>query len=472
MVFSSITFLFVFMPAVLFTYYIVPGRRGKNLVLLLFSLLFYAWGEPIYVLLMIFSIFNDYFHALFVEKYKLNNQINKAKLFLLSSIVINLGLLMYFKYAGFIVQTANNLIGTNISFVDVALPIGISFYTFQTMSYTIDVYRGRVKAQKNILTLGTYVALFPQLIAGPIVRYSTIEDELVNRKETLHDFSEGLRRFIIGLAKKMLIANNVAVICDAVFDASYATPYVGTVAMWIGVLAYGIQIYFDFSGYSDMAIGLGRMFGFHFLENFNYPYISKSITDFWRRWHMSLGSWFRDYLYIPLGGNKVSTLRWTFNVFVVWFATGLWHGAAFNFILWGLYFGTILVIEKFFTTVTNIKVPTVIKHLYTIVLLLIGWAIFRSESLTALRGNLNLMFIYQETNFELFTLMIPGFYYRAIFIFIGIICSMPIIIKIKEKAPKNNILLYAYDFYLLALLILSIMTLIASDYNPFIYFRF
>ena len=330
MVFSSLTFLLLFLPITLFFYFIIPKTKTnlRNIVLLIVSLIFYAWGEPIYILLMMFSIIINYFLGLILDKS------NKRKLWLIISIFFNIGLLFFFKYTDFFLSNLNNLFNIEIPLLNLTLPIGISFYTFQILSYVIDVYRKEVQVQKNILKLATYITLFPQLIAGPIVRYITICDELNKRDESIKNFASGLRRFILGLGKKVIIANNVAILADAVFNNS--PNGVGSLIIWLGAIAYTIQIYFDFSGYSDMAIGLGKMFGFNFLENFNYPYIAKSITDFWRRWHISLSSFFRDYLYIPLGGNRCSKIKWFRNIFIVWFLTGLWHGASWNYIVWGV----------------------------------------------------------------------------------------------------------------------------------------
>ena len=329
MVFSSITFLFYFLPIVILVYYLVP-RKFKNIILLIASLIFYFYGEPKYTLLMIFSIICTYLLGLLMVKYK-----KYSKIFLVSSILINVGILVYFKYINFIIQNINLWLTNKIDFIYVALPIGISFYTFQMISYTVDVYRGQAKVQKNILKLAMYISLFPQLIAGPIVRYSSVEDQLENRKHTFEKFSLGVRRFIIGLGKKVLIANVLGELTSIFLSSNEMS----VLYYWLYGISAMLQIYFDFSGYSDMAIGLGKMFGFEFLENFNYPYIATSITDFWRRWHISLSSWFRDYIYIPLGGNRVSKSKWIRNILIVWILTGLWHGAAWNFIFWGLFFG-------------------------------------------------------------------------------------------------------------------------------------
>jgi len=342
LVFSSITFLFYFLPLVLFSYYLVPYKL-KNFILLIFSLIFYAYGEPIYIFIMLFSCVVDYINALIIDKYR---NTYKAKLALIFSIIINLSLLAFFKYSDFFISIVNSLTNYNIPLLNITLPIGISFYTFQTMSYTIDVYRNEAPIQKNIFSLSTFVTLFPQLVAGPIVRYSDVSYDLNHRIHNFDKFYNGVYRFIIGLCKKVILANNLGVIWYSIKATPYDTLSLAT--SWLGIICFTLQIYFDFSGYSDMAIGLGKIFGFDFLENFNFPYISKSITEFWRRWHISLGVWFRDYVYIPLGGNRCSKSRWFLNIFIVWFLTGLWHGASFNFILWGLYFGVVLIFEKLF----------------------------------------------------------------------------------------------------------------------------
>lgn len=370
MVFSSLTFLLMFLPAVLIVYFAVP-RRGKNAVLFIFSLLFYAWGEPIYVCLMIFSTVLDYSCGRLVEKYR---GTSKQKIGLIISICVNLGLLFFFKYTDFFIGTVNGVFGTSIPQLNLPLPIGISFYTFQTMSYTIDVYRGDAKMQKNIISFGAYVSLFPQLIAGPIVRYQDIADQLDERTHSFDKFGDGAKRFVTGLGKKVLLANNIGLLWSTISATEAAS--LTTVGAWLGIIAFAFQIYFDFSGYSDMAIGLGKMFGFSFLENFNYPYISKSVTEFWRRWHMSLGTWFRDYVYIPLGGNRKGLPLQIRNIAVVWLLTGFWHGASWNFVLWGVFYGILLVCEKLFLLKWLKKVPSFVGHIYTMLTVLLGWVLF------------------------------------------------------------------------------------------------
>ncbi|MGN1133904.1 MAG: MBOAT family O-acyltransferase, partial [Oscillospiraceae bacterium] len=366
MLFSSITFLFAFLALVLILYFLVP-RKLKNPVLLLFSLVFYAWGEPIYILLMLASIITAYITGIFADKKRKNAGRHTPIIALIIAVIWNIGLLLFFKYTDFFITNTNNIFNLDIKPLGLTLPIGISFYSFQTLSYVIDVYRGEVRAQKNIITLATYVSLFPQLIAGPIVRYQTIEDQLTERHETLDKFAEGVKRFAIGLGKKVLLANTIG----SLFDQISNTPQsqMSVLASWMGILAFTFQIYFDFSGYSDMAIGLGKMFGFEFLENFNYPYISKSITEFWRRWHISLSSWFRDYVYIPLGGNRKGKLRQCFNIMIVWSLTGFWHGANWNFLIWGMYFGVILLMEKLFLLKGLNKLPSFFQHIYALLLI-------------------------------------------------------------------------------------------------------
>ncbi len=459
MVFSSLIFLFIFIPSFLVLYFVFKKRNIRNYILLLFSVLFYAWGEPIYILLIILSTIVNYYCAILIGKEK------HRKFYLILDLVFNIGVLVIFKYTNFFIDIFNNIFSTNINITRIALPIGISFFTFQILSYVVDVYWRKVKVQKNILYLGTYIVAFPQLIAGPIVRYETVEDELVNRKETIDDFANGIRRFIKGLGKKVLIANTVGFITTAIFSQ---TPLIyGFVGSWIGIIAYAIQIYFDFSGYSDMAIGMGKMLGFNYLENFNFPYIAKSVTDFWRRWHISLSTFFRDYVYIPLGGNRVSQIKWIRNVLIVWTLTGLWHGANYNFVLWGLYFAILLILEKLFLQKLLNKLSNVFGHIYLIIIVLFSWAIFRSESLLELSNILKSMLGFNGLgNLNLF-------YYTGIinirtilFFILGILLSTPILDKIKIKNQ------YIKDSILLIIFILAIISILTSSYNPFIYFRF
>lgn len=462
MIFSSVTFLIYFLPIFLIVYFITPSKKLKNLILLIASLIFYAWGEPIYIILMIFSSVSDYIHGLIIEKNRGNSLSKKA---LVSSIIINLALLMFFKYADFAIVNINQLGFVHIRPLNLPLPIGISFYTFQTMSYTIDVYRGRVKAQKDILALATYVTMFPQLIAGPIVRYKDICSELEVRTINMENVVSGFHRFSVGLIKKVLIANTMSKIVGNIMALSYAD--ISMTTAWLGIVAFAFQIYFDFSGYSDMAIGLGRMLGFTFLENFNYPYISLSVTDFWKRWHISLGSWFRDYLYIPLGGNRVSNVKWMRNIFIVWFCTGLWHGASWNFVLWGLYFGVLLFIEKRYLE-KLIKLPKIIRWGYTMFLILMSWVLFYFE-------NLGFMFAYigRMFSFEGLTNVYAGVskYELIVTLTIAILASTPLIKQTYHKFEqvKLNIIV---DLMLACLVFFSVILLADGAPNPFIYFRF
>ncbi len=465
MVFSSFTFLFIFLPLVLLTYFLAKKRQYRNIVLLVFSLIFYAWGEPVYVLLMLLSIIVNYFIALKIERRK-----KGKKKWMIMDVIFNLGIIGFFKYGNFMIQNINSIFHSNIGEMNLALPIGISFYTFQVLSYVIDVYRKTVPAQKSMVNLGMYVTLFPQLIAGPIVRYETVAEEIENRKENFNEVVEGLKRFFIGLGKKVLIANQMALIADTIYGGDLEVT--GTIALWLAAISYTLQIYFDFSGYSDMAIGLGRMFGFHFLENFNYPYIAKSITDFWRRWHISLSTWFRDYVYIPLGGNRVNKLKWLRNILVVWLLTGLWHGASWNFILWGVYYGVILIIEKVFLGKLIEKLPKVLQHIYALFFIIIGWVIFRVEDFSQMGIVLQKMFVWQASgivdniilNFDIFS-SLP-------YILVGIIGSIPLLANIREKRRETTTYQVASSIWSFGVFILSICFLLVATYNPFIYFRF
>lgn len=469
MIFSSLTFLLLFLPVVLIAYFAMPNRTLKNLILFSASILFYAWGEPIYVVLILFSTLNDYVFSLMVQKEKDNGNSKKAKGYFVTSLVINIGILSFFKYSGFVISNLNNILGMSIPSHDLPLPIGISFYTFQTMSYSIDVYFGHIKAQKRFLTLATYVALFPQLIAGPIVRYITVEDELENRKESLELAANGARRFIIGLGKKVIIANQMGMIADTIFN-SYSES-TGTVVTWFALICYAFQIYYDFSGYSDMAIGLGRIFGFHFLENFNYPYLAKSITEFWRRWHISLGTWFRDYIYIPLGGNRRHPVR---NLFIVWFLTGMWHGASWNYIFWGLYYGILLAIEKYFLKDTLNRLPKFVQHFYALFFILIGWALFRIEDMVQLGQVFKNLFVYQGVSIKTIMFTYQNIFYAVPFIILAIVGSVPILKNITDeiKSDKNTFVNTIKDCYIVVVLMISIVLLVGETFNPFIYFKF
>lgn len=472
MLFSSLTFIFAFLPLLLFLYFLLKKRWYRNFILLLFSILFYAWGEPKYIFLMFLVILISYIAGILIDKLETKNKTLLKNITFILSLILIIGNLIYFKYANFIVDNINNIFKLNISIKAIVLPIGISFYTFQILSYIIDVYRKKIPVQKNILDLSLYVTLFPQLVAGPIVRYETVQDELENRKENLNDIISGVKRFIIGLSKKIILANNVALLADFIFDNSYIhqSGY-GSSIIWLGAIAYSLQIYYDFSGYSDMAIGLGQIFGFHFLENFNYPYISRSITEFWRRWHISLSSWFRDYVYIPLGGNRVSKFRWILNLLVVWALTGLWHGASWNFIIWGLYFCFLLILEKIFLKKFIDKWPSVVRWLYSIILIIIGWVIFRVENISEVFYFIKKLFDFSSTNYiEIFAsnnLIIP-----ILFIIPSILFMFPIYKKIENLCIKRPILNYALNAVYLGLFLVCVMYLISSNFNPFIYFRF
>ncbi|MEF9935033.1 MAG: MBOAT family O-acyltransferase [Clostridium sp.] len=413
---------------------------------------------------MIFSTVFDFYNGIIIDKYRHRRKL--VKTIFIGSLIINFGMLGVFKYSGFIVDSVNNFLGTSIDFQGLPLPIGISFYTFQTLSYVIDVYLDKVKVQRNIISFGAYISMFPQLIAGPIVRYASVENQMDDRKTTLDDFSEGVYRFLGGLFKKVIIANNIGLLWATVKASEFSN--MSMLTAWLGIIAFTLQIYFDFSGYSDMAIGLGKMIGFHFPENFNYPYISKSITEFWRRWHISLGTWFREYVYIPMGGNKVKVSRHIFNLLTVWMLTGLWHGAAWNFVFWGLYFGVILIVEKFIIKDILVRLPSSIQHIYALLLVLIGFVIFEIDSLTGIKEYVGAMFI--NTNF----IDSAGLYYLTsygVVILIGCILATPLvkIIAQKIKDSKVNIIIPIVQ---LALFIVCICYLVNDTYNPFLYFRF
>ena len=462
MIFSSPLFIALYLPVVLAIYYISP-RKIKNLLLFMASLLFYGWGEPVYVSLMIFSTVVDYTHGKMVDKYR---GTQKAKYWLLSSVIINLGLLGIFKYSGFLAGTINSLFGLNLPVPQLALPIGISFYTFQTMSYTIDVYRGDAPMQKDIIAFGTYVALFPQLIAGPIVRYLDVAEQMKGRTHSVDKFGEGASRFVCGLSKKVLLANTFGQVWELMSGGSLSL-----LGSWLGILCYALQIYFDFSGYSDMAIGLGRMLGFEFIENFNYPYISKSITEFWRRWHMSLGTWFREYVYIPLGGNRKGPRRQIFNMLVVWLATGIWPGAGWNFLLWGLYYFIFLVLEKTFL-LKYLNKSRVWSHIYTLIVVLFGWVLFALE-------DMSLVWAYMRALLGIGVPLANGsaLYYLttlAPLLVCGVIGSTPLPHKLYGKlTEKDGIPAAVLAGILLVIGFLSSTAyLVAGTYNPFLYFRF
>ena len=473
MIFSSLLFLFRFLPAVLVLYYLAP-RPLRNLVLLLCSLVFYAWGEPVYIILMIVSILVSYTGGILVDRFKTQGKRRAARAALLGSSVVSLSLLGFFKYADFLIGTVDSLTGAGINLLKIALPIGISFYTFQTMSYTIDVYRGEAKVQKNLISFGAYVTMFPQLIAGPIVQYKTIDRQLRTRKETAGQFAYGIHRFMIGLGKKVLLANNAGALWDTV--SSMEHTQIPVVMSWMGLAAYTFQLYFDFSAYSDMAIGLGHMFGFRFLENFNYPYISKNITEFWRRWHISLSTWFRDYVYIPLGGNRVGVWKHIRNILVVWMLTGIWHGASWNFVLWGLYYGILLLIEKFVLGKYLKKLPGVFQHIYCMFFVMLGWNLFVFDDMSAgisfaraLFGTYGAGFCSRETLYLL--------YNNAVLMVLLILGSTQLPARAgnwicAKLRVKETILTIVKNVFYVGIFLLSVAWLVDASYNPFLYFRF
>ncbi len=466
MLFSSIPFLYYFLPCVLILYFIAP-KCLKNSVLLLASLFFYAWGEPKYVILMAVSITLGYVFGLLIEAWR---GTKLSKLFLILSLVTSLGLLGYFKYADFFISNFNAVTGLSVSLLKIALPIGISFYTFQILSYTVDVYRGEVKAQRNFITLATYVALFPQLIAGPIVRYSDVAAQLESRTHSISNVALGARRFVLGLAKKVLIANALGELCDIFKESNDKS----VLFFWLYAIAFTLHIYFDFSGYSDMAIGLGRMFGFDFLENFDYPYISGSITEFWRRWHMSLGSWFRDYVYIPLGGNRVPKARWFLNIFIVWLLTGFWHGAAWNFIVWGLFFAVLLVIEKLWL-LKILKKSKVWNHFYVLFFVIISFVIFNAADMKEAFAYIGGMFGAGGIPFVSDEWL---YYLRSygLILIIAIVGATPLIKKLvlsaKNKTTGEKIINIAEPIVLVVLILMITAYLVDGSFNPFLYFRF
>ena len=468
MVFSSLPFLFFYLPVVLLIYKLTPLKL-RNLFLLLASLFFYGWGEPVYILIMFLSTAVDYTHGMLVERWRSDDR--KARLAVASSVFFNLAILVFFKYWDFIAGNVNALTGLNLPIFGIPLPIGISFYTFQTMSYTIDVYRQSAPVQRNVITFGAYVTLFPQLIAGPIIQYKTVAEQLVSRTENLEKFVSGVRRFTVGLAKKVLLANAIG----ELWDQALASQSLTVAGAWLGLAAYAFQIYFDFSGYSDMAIGLGRMFGFQFLENFQYPYISSSIKEFWRRWHISLSSWFRDYLYIPLGGNRKGKVRTELNKAVVFFCTGLWHGASWNFVLWGLWHGLFIILEDLLPK--GGKVRKALGHVTTLLIVLLGFVLFRADTLESA----GLMFSQMFTGFA-FTLQSDALLRDLLTplnlatVALGALCSLPLLPWVRYKAQgdgKGALALRVGSYALSAgLYLLCVMNLAGSAFNPFIYFRF
>ncbi|MBC2366089.1 MBOAT family O-acyltransferase [Listeria booriae] len=474
MLFSTTTFLFVFLPCVLAIYLITP-RKLKNIVLLLASLFFYAWGEPKFLYVMLLSIALNYVFGILADKAKREGK--HGKLVITLMVIGNLIILGIFKYANFVVFNMESLFGANFDWKMIALPLGISFYTFQGISYVIDVYRGDGKVQKNPLNIALYISLFPQLVAGPIVRYQTVADQIESRRVDLNLFTSGVKRFIIGLAKKMFIANNCGLVADQIFQSQGGSLSVGTA--WIGLIFYSLQIFFDFSGYSDMAIGLGRMFGFKFLENFNYPYIAKSVSEFWRRWHISLGTWFKDYVYIPLGGNRVSPIKVYRNLAIVWLATGIWHGASWNFLLWGAYYGAFIMLEKAFLGKALLRVPAALQHVYALIVIVFGWLLFRIDNVSDIWTYLCSMFGSGAFWDARATYYMHEYYMVLI---VAIIACTPLVKnffasdKLLTFMQKHRVLHITKDIATLAVLafifVYSVALVVGSTFNPFIYFRF
>lgn len=464
MVFSSLVFMFAYLPITLLAYYLVP-RQGRNIFLFIVNLIFYGWGEPKLVLLMVFNIFFNYIGGWLVDKYRADAK--KKKLFLILTCVLDIGILAVFKYTGMITETLNMLPFLNIPELQISLPIGISFYTFQTMSYVIDVYRDDAPVSKNFINFGTYVALFPQLIAGPIVRYRDVAEQLVNRRETLEMFTRGVKLFMVGLAKKVIIANTMGTLTTNIFATTDENGVVGT---WVGMIAYTFQIYFDFSGYSDMACGLGNMMGFEFLKNFNYPYIAKSITDFWRRWHISLSTWFKEYVYIPLGGNRKGVKRQILNLLIVWGLTGLWHGAAYNFVLWGLYYGLLLILEKFVLKKFLDRLPSFVQHIYTLFIIIIGWGLFYFTDVGQLGEFMIDLFnfgngICGDQAFNLIMSNLP-------MLIVAAVASTPLATMLYTRFEHTRFMWIPETLYCMGVLAVSTASLVNQSYNPFLYFRF
>ena len=461
MVFSSLPFLFFYLMAVLAVYKLSP-LKIRNLILLLVSLFFYGWGEPVYIFIMLLSIAVDYTHGRLVERWRENDKL--ARRVVASSVICNLAILFFFKYWDFIAVNVKSLTGIPIPVLGLSLPIGISFYTFQTMSYTIDVYRRDAPVQKNVVTFGAYVTLFPQLIAGPIVQYKSVAEQLEGRRETLEKFVSGIQRFTVGLAKKVLLANAIG----ELWDASIAAQDLTAAGAWLGLIGYAFQLYFDFSGYSDMAIGLGRMLGFEFLENFRYPYISRSVVEFWKRWHISLTTWFREYVYFPLGGNRVSRAKWVRNILIVWLLTGIWHGAGWNFLLWGLYYAVWMLAERLFLGKWLEKLPGALRHVYTMLVVLLGWALFAVEGLDRLAVFLGTLF----GGGELWA-AVDGYHLRSYLPLLVIltVASTPLMKNLWERLGERakSVLTPAL---VLAALVLCTASLVDASYNPFLYFRF
>lgn len=464
MVFSSLVFLFAYLPITLLVYYLIP-RKGRNIFLFFINFLFYGWGEPLLVLLMVFNIFFNYLGGYLVDKYRDDKK--KKKLFLALTCILDIAILAVFKYTGMITETLNMLPFLNIPELKISLPIGISFYTFQTMSYVIDVYRDDAPMSKSFINFGTYVALFPQLIAGPIVRYKDVAYQITHRKETLEQFTTGVKLFLVGLGKKVLIANQMGNLTSGIFSSTQENGILGT---WIGIIAFGLQLYFDFSGYSDMACGLGNMLGFEFLKNFNYPYISKSITEFWRRWHISLSTWFKEYVYIPLGGNRKGVKRQIINLLIVWGLTGLWHGASYNFLLWGLYYGVLLILEKFVLKKLLDKLPSFLQHFYAMFFVAIGYGFFYFTDMSKLGNFLADLFNFTNgiCSTEALVLIIS---YLPVFIIAGF-ASTPIAKNIYIRYKDKSYMWILETLFCILILTISTASLVNQSYNPFLYFRF
>ena len=467
MLFSSVSFLYYFLPITLILYF-VSKDKYKNIILLLASLFFYFYGEPKYTVLMLISAFSAYIHGILIEKFR---EKGYSKLFLVSGLVVSLGILIVFKYMDFIIKNINYISNSNIKLLRLVLPIGISFYTFQGLSYIVDVYKKDAKVCRSFVDFATYVCLFPQLIAGPIVRYTTIEDELKNRTHSFDKFAYGVNRFVVGLAKKVILANNLGMIVDIMTKSNEKS----VLSYWMVAIFFSLQIYYDFSGYSDMAIGLGRMFGFDFLENFNYPFISKSIKEFWRRWHISLSSFFRDYVYIPLGGNRVSRGRWIFNLLIVWSLTGLWHGDSWNFILWGLYFALLLIIENLFLQNILSKLPALIQHIYAKFFIIISFVIFNNENIKDLWSSLYNMFNFRGLDLynDFATYYLKSY---TVLLIVSVIGATPILKNIIQKVNKNvtgqKVVSTINPILNIVLLVVVTAYLIDGSFNPFLYFRF
>ena len=467
MLFSSVSFLYYFLPITLILYF-VSKDKYKNIILLLASLFFYFYGEPKYTVLMLISAFSAYIHGILIEKFR---EKGYSKLFLVSGLVVSLGILIVFKYMDFIIKNINYISNSNIKLLRLVLPIGISFYTFQGLSYIVDVYKKDAKVCRSFVDFATYVCLFPQLIAGPIVRYTTIEDELKNRTHSFDKFAYGVNRFVVGLAKKVILANNLGMLVDIMTKSNEKS----VLSYWMVAIFFSLQIYYDFSGYSDMAIGLGRMFGFDFLENFNYPFISKSIKEFWRRWHISLSTFFRDYVYIPLGGNRVSRGRWIFNLLIVWSLTGLWHGDSWNFILWGLYFAILLIIENLFLQNILSKLPALIQHIYAKFFIIISFVIFNNENIKDLWSSLYNMFNFRGLDLynDFATYYLKSY---TVLLIVSVIGATPILKNIIQKVNKNvtgqKVVSTINPILIIVLLVVVTAYLIDGSFNPFLYFRF